>query len=141
MAALLPRVERAAQAACVDGHAHGPVPLNVGALTVDPTRQQVLLAGRPVALTVTASDLLAHLTRRPGQVLSHETLLREVWGYHPNTPTRTVDSHVTALRRKLGHERIRTAHGAGYSLRDPGTARRACCVGSRPRLHAAGRRS
>lgn len=114
VAALLRRVERAAQAASVDGLP----PLIVGELTVDPARREVLLAGTPVALTVTEFDLLTHLARRPGQVLSRETLLREVWGYHPDTPTRAVDSHVAALRRKLGHERIRTAHGVGYALAD-----------------------
>jgi len=41
-----------------------------------------------------------------------------VWGYRDGSSTRTVDSHVASLRRKLGADRIRTAHGVGYALNE-----------------------
>jgi DNA-binding response OmpR family regulator len=59
------------------------------------------------------------LAARPGTVLSREALLAEVWGWADASGTRTVDSHVKSLRRKLGAERLRTVHGVGYAL-EPG---------------------
>jgi DNA-binding response OmpR family regulator len=112
VAALLRRVERAALVA-------DAAPLVVGDLTVDPSRRVVTVAGAEVGLTATEFDLLARLAQRPGVVLTREQLLREVWGYRDGSSTRTVDSHVAALRRKLGHDRIRTAHGVGYAVAVP----------------------
>jgi DNA-binding response OmpR family regulator len=59
---------------------------------------------------------LVHLARRPRAVLARERLLAEVWGWADASGTRTVDSHVKALRRKLGADLIRTVHGVGYAL-------------------------
>ena len=49
-------------------------------------------------------------------MLPRERLLAEVWGWADGAGTRTVDSHVKALRRKLGADLIRTVHGVGYAL-------------------------
>jgi DNA-binding response OmpR family regulator len=68
-----------------------------------------------VHLTPTEFDLLAFLAKRPTRVCTREQLLVEVWGYRDGSGARTVDSHVRALRRKLGSEIIRTVHGVGYS--------------------------
>jgi DNA-binding response OmpR family regulator len=48
-------------------------------------------------------------------VFSREQILSDVWGYEDGFGTRTIDSHVAALRRKLGAEIIRTVHGVGYA--------------------------
>ncbi|MFA9432070.1 response regulator transcription factor [Egicoccus sp. AB-alg2] len=112
VAALLRRVERAAS--LVDT---GPIAL--GELRIDPARRLVEDGGRRVELTATEFDLLVHLAQRPGVVWSRDQLLREVWGYRGGSSTRTVDSHVAALRRKLGRDRIRTAHGVGYAMDAP----------------------
>jgi DNA-binding response OmpR family regulator len=72
-----------------------------------------------VHLTPTEFDLLAFFSKRPGRVLTREQLLAEVWGYRDGCGARTVDSHVRALRRKLGSEIIRTVHGVGYAAGDP----------------------
>lgn len=108
--ALLRRAER---------DAGGEGPLRIGELEVDPAAREVRRGGRPVELTPTEFDLLAHLARRPGVVFARERLLRDVWGYRDGAGARTVDSHVRALRRKLGAETVRTARGAGYALRRP----------------------
>ncbi|MGH3442703.1 MAG: winged helix-turn-helix domain-containing protein, partial [Nitriliruptorales bacterium] len=71
--------------------------------------------GEEVHLTPLEFDLLHHLARRPGMVFSREQLLVQVWGYPDGTGARTVDSHVVALRRKLGDAVIRTVHGVGYA--------------------------
>jgi len=115
VAALLRRVERAA--ALADER---PSALDVGAVRIDPGTRRTTVAGEPVHLTPTEFDLLLCLARTPGQVLSRERLLREVWdwgdAWASASATRTVDSHVKALRSKVGAARIRTVHGVGYAL-------------------------
>src|SRR5437773_799602 len=71
-----------------------------------------------VHLTPTEFDLLAHLASHPGQVFTRGQLLVQVWGYHDGSGARTVDSHVLAVRRKLGPDVIRTVHGVGYAADD-----------------------
>ena len=71
-----------------------------------------------VHLTPTEFDLLAYLARAPAAVFTREQLLAEVWGYHDGAGARTVDSHVRALRRKLGNDVVRTVHGVGYAAGD-----------------------
>jgi DNA-binding response OmpR family regulator len=92
------------------------VPMHLGELRIDHSARRVWQAGRTVHLTPTEFDLLVRLARRPGAVLSRESLLAEVWGWAKPSGTRTVDSHVRALRGKLGTDLIRTVHGVGYAL-------------------------
>lgn len=112
--ALLRRVERAEVLARRDS----PV-LSVGSLSVDPARRRVVVDGREVHLTPTEFDLLTALAAEPGTVLTREKLLLDVWGWADASGTRTVDSHVKALRAKLGGHRVRTVHGVGYALESP----------------------
>jgi DNA-binding response OmpR family regulator len=91
----------------------------VGDVEIDPVTRRVSRAGCAVHLTPTEFDLLARLAERPGAVLSREQLLAEVWGWRDaGGTTRTVDSHVAALRRKLGDDVVRTVVGIGYALQD-----------------------
>jgi DNA-binding response OmpR family regulator len=106
--ALLRRVERA--------RADGAAPIVLGELEVNPAERRVRLAGAEVHLTPTEFDLLVHLANRPRAVQPRERLLAEIWGWGEAAGTRTVDSHVKALRRKLGADLIRTVHGVGYAL-------------------------
>jgi DNA-binding response OmpR family regulator len=85
-------------------------------LELDPTTRQVRLDGAQVHLTPIEFDLLAYLLARPGVVFRREQLLAEVWGYADGAGPRTVDSHVRAVRRKLGEDVVRTVHGVGYGL-------------------------
>jgi len=113
--ALLRRVERAR---LLDT---GPGPTGqtqLGDVIINRAARQVSRDGRPIHLTPTEFDLLAFLTEHPGTVLSREKLLEHVWDWVDATGTRTVDSHIKALRRKLGADLIRTAHGVGYAF-DP----------------------
>ncbi len=72
--------------------------------------------GGEIHLTPTEFDLLVHLARSPGVVFSRDRLLSEVWGYADGSGPRTVDTHVAAVRRKVGADFIRTAHGVGYAF-------------------------
>jgi DNA-binding response OmpR family regulator len=71
---------------------------------------------REAHLTPTEFDLLACLANQPRTVLTREKLLAEVWDWLDASGTRTVDSHVKAVRRKIGADWIRTVHGVGYAL-------------------------
>jgi DNA-binding response OmpR family regulator len=111
--ALLRRMEKAARVAAEAG---ASPPIVLGDLEINQAERRVRRAGAEVHLTRTEFDLLAHLASRPRAVLPRERLLAEVWGWADASGTRTVDSHVKALRRKLGADVIRTVHGIGYSL-------------------------
>jgi DNA-binding response OmpR family regulator len=87
-----------------------------GRLRIDESRRLVFLDERDVSLTPTEFDLLMSLAARQGAVLTRESLLGDVWGYRDGSGVRTVDSHIRALRRKLGDGVIRTVHGVGYAF-------------------------
>jgi DNA-binding response OmpR family regulator len=91
--------------------------MSVGDHRVDLQARTVHLADEEVHLTRLEFDLLAFLAARPRTAVSREMLLEHVWGWTSGVESsRTVDSHVKALRRKLGPGVIRTVHGVGYAL-------------------------
>ncbi len=114
--ALLRRVERAKVIARKSEHEKI---LDFGSLVIDPATRRVTLNGETVHLTPTEFDLLATLARKPKSVLTREQLLEEIWDWVDASGTRTVDSHVKALRHKLGAATIRTVHGVGYAFEPP----------------------
>ena len=91
-----------------------------GELEVDRAQRRVRRAGTEVHLTPTEFDLLVCLAGSPRTVLTREKLLEEVWDWADASGTRTVDSHVKALRRKLGADLVRTVHGVGYAFEPTG---------------------
>ncbi|GAA4370759.1 response regulator transcription factor [Nocardioides caricicola] len=115
VAALLRRVERAAELAARPVH-------DLGDIRFDGPARRVWVADAEVHLTPTEFDLLARLAANPGVVITREELYSEVWGWPGAAGTRTVDSHVKALRAKIGADRVRTVHGVGYALEPGGTA-------------------
>ena len=90
--------------------------LRFGDLEINLAERRVQRAGVEAKLTPTEFDLLVHLAGRPRTVLPRERLLAEVWGWADASGTRTVDSHIKGLRRKIGADLIRTVHGVGYAL-------------------------
>jgi DNA-binding response OmpR family regulator len=96
-----------------------PQTVSVGEYRIDLQARRVHSGDDEVRLTRTEFDLLAFLLGRPGAAVARETLLEQVWGWASDVETRTVDSHVKALRRKLGSGLIRTVHGVGYALEMP----------------------
>jgi DNA-binding response OmpR family regulator len=92
-----------------------------GELVVDPRRHVATLSGRELDLTRREFELLEAFGRHPGQVLSRDQLLRQVWGYTSDVDTNVVDVFVGYLRRKLesgGEPRLlHTVRGVGWALR------------------------
>ncbi|MCW3844367.1 response regulator transcription factor [Micromonospora yasonensis] len=106
----------------------GVAVLVVGGLRVDPRSRQVSLDGVPVELTPREFDLLHHLAARPGQVVTKRELLTEVWRIPYGGADKTVDVHLSWLRRKLGESAqepryLHTVRGVGVRLDVPGTGR------------------
>jgi DNA-binding response OmpR family regulator len=95
-------------------------PIAIGEVVIELPRRLVSLNGEQVHLTATEFDLLACLALARGTVLTRAQLLSEVWGYRDGNGTRTVDSHVRSIRRKLGDGVIRTVHAVGYAIGDGG---------------------
>jgi two-component system response regulator MprA len=94
----------------------------VGDLRLNPDAREVFRGERQLDLTAREFELLEYLMRNARIVVSRQTLLDEVWGYHPFAETNTVDVFISNLRRKLedgGEPRVlHTMRGAGYVLRD-----------------------
>ena len=87
-----------------------PVLRGFGDVTVDFARHQVRRGGRTAELRPKEYQLLVALLRRGGRVASRLELLREVWGYAEDVMSRTVDTHVAMLRRKLEHDPAHPRH-------------------------------
>ncbi|HBG08280.1 MAG: DNA-binding response regulator [Geobacteraceae bacterium GWC2_58_44] len=92
--------------------------IKVGAISIDTERHLVTVNGEEISFTTTEFKLLHTLVKRLGRVQSRDVLLRDVWGYNFVEDTRTVDTHVTRLRTKMGEagEMIKTVRGFGYKM-------------------------
>jgi DNA-binding response OmpR family regulator len=95
-------------------------PLSIGPLTVDRKTRRVALREEELALTPKEFDVLALLASEPGTVFSRNHILEAVWDAHWYGPTKTLDVHVAALRKKLGDPAwIETVRGVGFRLAEP----------------------
>jgi DNA-binding response OmpR family regulator len=95
--------------------------LVLGSVTVDLASQRVLADQQQISLTRRECDLLRYLAERRDRVVFRDELLREVWGYAETPLTRSVDSAITRLRKKIEPDPrhplfIHTVHGDGYCL-------------------------
>ncbi len=98
--------------------------LTVGGLSIDRSTRVVTLDGRPLDLTRMEFDLLAYLAGRAGRVVSKRQLMAEVWQQPYGGADKTVDVHLSWLRRKLGETAaeprfLQTVRGVGVKLVDP----------------------
>jgi DNA-binding response OmpR family regulator len=96
-----------------------PAPLVRGALSISQVERSVQLAGQQIDLTPKEYDLLVLLVSHPGWVFKREVVLQQVWGDSYDGFDRTIDNHVTRLRKKLGAlgEKIETVWGVGYRFK------------------------
>ena len=93
----------------------------IGPLVIDTERHLVMVSEEEVLLTSTEYKLLMNLAQRMGRVQSREVLLQNVWGFNYFGDARTVDTHLTRLRTKLGAagDLIKTVRGFGYKMELP----------------------
>lgn len=112
----------------------GSAVLRVGELEIDRAARRVLLAGREVALRAKEFDLLARLAADAGTAVSRADLMSDVWDEHWFGSTKTLDVHLSTLRRRLGDAArtlgvacplIVTLRGRGFRLDDPTRGRAA----------------
>ncbi len=94
--------------------------IKVDHLKVDIPKHKVYTANKEVSLTGLEFKLLVYLAKKRGQAFSREDLLRDVWGLQGHIETRTIDTHVKQLRKKLGtsQDLIETVRGKGYRIRE-----------------------
>ena len=107
-----------------DGGADARAPITVGDLEVDPDRRTATLAGELLELSRLEFDLLAHLARRSPEVVTRRELLAEVWRQPHGGADKTIDVHLSWLRRKLGESAtapryLHTVRGVGIKLEQP----------------------
>jgi len=97
-----------------------PEVFSLGDILIDINGHKVVSAGTLVDLTSTEFKLLLHLVENRGRVQNREQLLQRVWSYNHTSDTRTVDTHVTRLRGKLGTpgDVIKTVRGFGYIIEE-----------------------
>jgi two-component system phosphate regulon response regulator PhoB len=99
-------------------HSGGSV--DFGPLTIDQTRHQILVEGKPVKLGMAEFKLLSYLANHPERVFSRTQLLDSVWGDHVFIEERTVDVHILRLRKALAplnaQHLVQTVRGLGYRL-------------------------
>jgi DNA-binding response OmpR family regulator len=93
--------------------------LRAGDLVINPATREVVIAGRPVALTAREFELLLFLARHPRQVFTRGQLLQQVWEYTWLGDTSTVTVHIRRLREKVEDnpsdpQRVQTVYGVGY---------------------------
>jgi two-component system, OmpR family, KDP operon response regulator KdpE len=117
------RIRAVLRRAGADG-AGTPTALVVGELRVDPTAREATLAGVPLDLTPREFDLLGYLAARPGTVVTKRELLAQVWRLPFGGADKTVDVHLSWLRRKLGEtatqpQYLHTIRGVGVKLTAP----------------------
>ena len=98
-----------------------PLIVELGDVRIDFAQKTATRAGKPLALTKTEYALLDLLARHAGQPVSRESMLDVVWGYTRFPTTRTIDTHIWRLRKKLGDDGdeprwLRPVHGQGYCL-------------------------
>ncbi len=115
---LLARIEALLRRAA-GGVGEAGATISFGRVQADFRRGEVRRAGAPVAVAPRELELLQYFLAHPGEVLSRDRLLDEVWGYDAAVQSRTVDVHVAALRQKLEEDParpryFRTVHGRGY---------------------------
>ncbi|MFB6978350.1 response regulator transcription factor [Streptomyces scopuliridis] len=121
LAELQARVSAHLRRAAPGGH-EGPARIGLGPLVIDRSARRCTTAARgEVPLRPREFDLLVRLALGAGQAVSREELMSDVWDENWFGPTKTLDVHVAALRRKLGDlVRITTLRQFGYRLEPPG---------------------
>lgn len=102
------------------GHGSANSVITVGPLSIDVASRRATLSEEPLDLTTKEFDLLAHLAEHPGVVHRRNDIMESVWDTNWYGPTKTLDAHIAALRKKLNDPRwIEAVRGVGFRLEQP----------------------
>ncbi|HVF74960.1 MAG TPA: response regulator transcription factor [Acidimicrobiales bacterium] len=92
-------------------------PMSIGSMTIDRRTRRIAVNGEVVDLTPKEYDLVSLLAQDPGALYERQQIMEQVWGQPSYGPTKTLDVHVAAIRKKLGDPRwIETVRGVGFRL-------------------------
>jgi two-component system response regulator RegX3 len=92
----------------------------IGSMAIDRRAHRVTVDGTEIPLTPREFDLVQYLANDPGAICTRERIMDDVWDPHWFGPTKTLDVHVAAIRKKLGDPRwIETVRGVGFRLAEP----------------------
>ncbi len=121
---LLARVQAVLRRAQMEPVSAEEEPFQAGNLYIDFSRREVMVENQPVKLTPTEYQLLYHLVKNAGRVMTHRTLLGRIWGREYVDETNYLKVHIQHLRQKLGDDPadpslILTERGAGYKFAKP----------------------
>jgi DNA-binding response OmpR family regulator len=97
----------------------GTEPLQAGEILIDPAARRAWRAGEELSLRPKEFDLLALLVSRAGRVVTRDRIMSEVWDTNWMGSTKTLDTHILALRQKVGTGAIATLRGVGYRFEVP----------------------
>ena len=108
-------------------------PDDTGDVQIDPEARRAWFKGERMRLTQKEFDVLRVLIREQGRVVTRTQLMREVWGTEWYSTTKTVDMHISMLRRKLGDDAtnptyITTVRGLGFRFERPGDPQETCLL-------------
>lgn len=101
-----------------DGKIVDKAPMTFGDLTIDGIKREVRLKDVVLDLTPKEYDLLYFFVENKGIALSREKILNSVWGWDYFGDSRTVDTHIKRLRKKIGDEYVQTVRGFGYKFEE-----------------------
>jgi two-component system alkaline phosphatase synthesis response regulator PhoP len=115
---MVARVKALLRRSVMAGISDSQIILHIADLTIDTGRREVLVAGALIEMRTQEFEVLYYLAQNHGRVLTREKLLNLAWGFDYAGETRTVDMHVSQIRRKLQHSKIKieTITGVGYKL-------------------------
>ena len=121
---LVARIRAILRRSRVDAEAPPAEQLVIGDIDLDKATRRVTRAGKPLTLTAVEFDLLEALMRAAGRIVTREELVKAILGRDLTPYDRSIDTHVSNLRKKLGHyvdgiERIKTVRGVGYIYARP----------------------
>jgi DNA-binding response OmpR family regulator len=115
---LLARIRAHLRRTANGAHAHGDE-VEVGAIRIDLAARRAWRAGEELALRPKEFELLALLASEAGRVVTRDRIMEDVWRTDWLGSTKTLDTHILALRQKIGAEAIATLRGVGYRLELP----------------------
>jgi DNA-binding response OmpR family regulator len=90
--------------------------LTHGDIVLDPGASSVTIGGAPVEITARELRILAYLMHRPGRIVSQSELIDHVYSMEESRESNTIEVYIARLRKKIGHDRIKTLRGLGYRL-------------------------